>query len=44
LVERQLWSLAVVGFLLFLMAMMFATLQNFEAWAEDVKRDLQNQF
>lgn len=42
--DRQIWTLAVVGFLMLLMAMMFPTLSRFESWSEDRKRDLQNQF
>jgi hypothetical protein len=40
----QWWSLATVGLLLLLMAMMFPTLTKFESWAEDVKRGWQNEF
>jgi len=43
-VERQSWTLAIVGLLLVLMAMMFPTLNQFENWIEDIKRDLASQF
>lgn len=42
--ERQWWTLAVVGGLLLLMVSMFPSVTRFEAWAEDIKRNLQNQF
>ena len=44
MVERQWWSLAVVGVLLFLMAISFPTFPRVESWVQDLKRDLQNQF
>ena len=42
--EGQWWTLAFTGFLMLLMAMRFPTLRQFESWADDKKRDLQNQF
>jgi hypothetical protein len=44
LTAGQIWTLAVVGLLLVLMLMMFPTLNQFENWAEDRKRDLQSRF
>jgi hypothetical protein len=42
--ERQWWTLAIVGVLMLLIAMMFPTLQQFESWSEDKKREMQNEF
>jgi hypothetical protein len=44
LLERQWFSLAIIAVLLILMGMLFPTLNQFENWVEDVKRDLASQF
>lgn len=44
IVEHQDWAFAIVGVLVLMMAMMFPTLQRFENWADDMKRDLSSQF
>ncbi len=42
--EHQWWTLAILALLVLLMGMMFPTLGQFESWAENEKRELQNRF
>jgi hypothetical protein len=42
--ERVIWTLGIIGVLLLLMFSMFPSLTQFRSWADDMKRDLQNQF
>lgn len=44
LTEKQIWTLGIVGLLVLMMVMMFPTLNQFESWVDDIKRDLASQF
>lgn len=44
MVERQWWTIAIVALLLTNMILCFPTLNQFDSWADDVRRTIENRF
>ena len=44
LIDRQWWSVAVAGVLIAIMLMNFPTMNQFDGWADELRRSIENQF